>query len=490
MVRRVSKRKIVLIIVICLLLCAALLIPTTLGRYIDIILGYPDFGVQPFNAAILPVYVDDGNGGQLTVSLSGVDFHPGMKCGDTDTSARIQFYVANGTSEADAFTMPLQYTIRIRTANSLPLRYTLRYGGDYYSTQPDPTEIQQENAENRYEYSFDPTPSAEVPSLDATPVTSDDEPIAGGQTENEATFVLKREADDASAWIKREFELIAEWPSGTAYSKSEYMKEVEIIEIIVTVTTLNGDSDGTSTNTGEQIENVYANGIIVLKPPVTEEETTGSDTTGSDSPVTNSIEHYSYVVDLRSFHPEQGVVEGGVFHFTVDNGVGKGYTTNNTYTYYGMKLKIPIELLQGEDDRDGYIFTFTADDEEYNVDLTLDPEAPTVYRVYDEKTGAYTEHNERPEEIGDGKALYAIYDITGDSPFILINKTTNIVGALIDQHSKHAFTLGINTLDGIGKNHMTFLYKLEILIEADFSAAEPETNTGADTTVITPDVTD
>ncbi len=508
-----KKKSIILIAAVCIVLCAALLIPVTLAKYIHSLNGYAQMGIQPFNAAIIPVEYTEGEGESTvkkTVRLSSKDFHPGMQYSTEigsealpDTSAITEFYVANGTEEANAVTMPLQYTVRIRTGCSLPLRYTLMIINDegeaeYYSTEGDPIKIIDENSEIRYEYYFSPISTTEIPPLDeasiftvplGTPAETEpngdlpDDSSGAEETEaqlmteappsdeptpevDEAKFMLERDEAAEKNYVQNQHALIAEWPGGTEYSKSEYMKEVELIEIVVTVTSLNNLENSSGGATTTTPPDYYGEGIVVITPA------------GGTS--------YSYEIDLRSFQSSETT---GVFYFKVDNGVGYGYKYDGgeKEIRYSMEFKVPIELIDGTYGGKKYTFDiFRNDLKEGATDLTSP--TPSSYRIYNDKTGEplddiYTTEaaakaalsalraDPDNEKQAAHYAVYAMYSLSLGTNDTLYNETYIGGVATPNNWDNHGYTVRISPIDGILTNEieeMTFLCKLELLINASF----------------------
>ncbi len=417
------------------LLLVALALSLTLGAYRDHIFGYTDFGPASFNAAILfPEEVGDSE--QILQNLNTQNFRPGMLW-DADTeknsAARIHFYVANGKTPDKAATVAMQYTIRVRTAQNLPLDYILSDGIDQYWSVP----VENTGDQGYYEYYF------------------------VSASNQEQTFRL--DAGTAENPLQSSpFTLFVQWPVENGSADVKFMKEVEIVEILVTVTSMNGAGESPDI----QYPQDYASGIILLIPPEGELPE-DADYTGS----------YSLQVDLRNFQVEETV---GSYHFKVDNAMGLR-VPDRDYTVYKLLLKIPERL---ELD-----FTlFHTDDQEKTNLLT---EKPVEYRLYDEKKGTYwsvtvdanqaatvTLENGGQEKYDTLAALrekypepeyrlYALYDASADGRPLLQNFET-VLGNKRPCHNFHSYTLQISVEGPEVLERLALKNRLELLVEAEF----------------------
>ncbi len=455
--------------IFCALIGVVLLLGVTLAKYTQLITGHTLFGVEKFNAAILPPTVTEGS--SVVTTISAHDLRPGMiaSFGDDklqDTATHIPFRVANGTSAADATSVPLQYTVQIRTANSLPLTYTLAYtvteeNGQtttyYYDAILPPREVQIEGAETQYEYTFSPIPRGS--SQSASP------------EETEAKFLIPA-GDKETPLRYNTHELIAEWPSTSTsegvgnIASAEYMKEVEVIEILVKVVSLNPSDDPNYGQVTDPPSGVYSDGIVILTPPDAEDETQKS---------------YTYEIDLRSFHMDKLTDTVYSFDLTVENGVGKS-SVSHTYDRirYTLELRIPVELLERQ--TNPYAFHVSRLNGDQVIPLITE-DTETVYRIYDEKTGLPVGEDltARPadDQIEEGCALYMIYllDITeqGDT---LSNTTSSIAGLVEPYYDAHTYRISTD-LATETTDATAFLHKLEWSVTATFfhegSASTPST---------------
>ncbi len=421
----------------------------TMAKYRNEIDGYTHFKAESFNAAIL---LPEATPTKIVKTLSSFDFRPGMEAvtntdgsaAEGDTAARTPFLVQNGTNASNTTSTALEYTVKIRTGNNLPLKYTLHdvNTGKYYRTNDTITELEGNNVdavtgetvagETRYEYSFY-----------RIPIIGTDE---SDPSDREAKFRLPQ-GTSAEPLVIHEFELIAEWTSDPdpMYASSNYMKEVELVEIVVTVTSLNMLDNPPTVITPDY----HANGIVVLRP--------------TPDGVTND---FSYDIDLRAFHTELGQTNGH-FEISLDNGVAMGVSQGARYIRYNLKFKVPVELTQDE----GYSFALLRKSSNgiYSTDLLA---AATVeYRLYDMMEQTY----EVFETVADAEAtgydavrykLYAVYDLGLTQNNVFENKKYDLGGST-PQHESHTYRLTSNKLTE-EFDEVAFLNKLELIVEADY----------------------
>ncbi len=465
-----KSRAVKIMLIVCainFLVGTALLLPATIAKYTDKIIGYTGFKAERFNAAILPgdpaspgesgdgddtAQVGENNAdGTVAVDVSGWLVHPGMVWSENteeDTSARTSFYVANGTAEENATSTDLQYTIRLRTAQSLPLTYKLLAGDQYYETQPGPQRIAGTSGEPRYEYIF-------VPVSNGTTQADNTEDTAQ-TTAEEATFMLQHGEEDGLL-IKNLHELIVEWPADPTISGKEYMKEVEIVEILVTVTSLNKFEDPNygTTISEDQEWDYYASGVLLLRPPTS-----------------GTVNSYAYEIDLRSFHKESpdSTSDGGIFKVELTNAVGMGVLQSSSTIDYQTRLKVPIELLEAPEDAPTYSFTVAREMGATSTDLTSAFEG---YRIYNETDGTYEEYTEldaaknalAAKDKPQYYRIYAIYRV-GESATL----TNKKAGSEDLQNDSHTYIITCNQLTQV-LDEIAFLNKLELLVEAEFKGS-------------------
>ncbi len=508
----------------CLLLCAALLLPLTMGKYGSKIDGFISFDAGSFNAAITQTetLVSDGEGGtkSIFVEYSVFDFKPGMSMTETDTgslsgttAATTKFRIANGNNEEDAASTPLQYTIRIRTSNSLPLKYTLKSVMEpersetetgsvaaeptvvYHTPLAEPTVITEELSEPRYEYQFNEVPlqTAEEDTPAEGEVTpSEGEPDTPVEY-TEVTFLLEQGTAD-SKYVYREHELIAEWSADPEFAQSKYMKEVEIVEILVTVVSVNKTDDPDYQLPDNPVTGGHASGILIV------------------SPVSGATENsYKYELDLRSFKADNNGNDKGSFVFTLHNGFGLGLDTEAWAADYTMTLKMPADLAKGytytaddgtektvapwtfkvyrneivvEDMMVGAAVTYTVRDLKTGKDIT-DDAGNTKFADYDAAVAALNElyKDEDPEKTKT-HAVYVSYQLNLREYNRLFYQKPGNTGAYGLAADKHGFTIRSNQCLTEMTNEVAFLNKLEILVETTLVPLPPPS---VETTAPTPE---
>ncbi len=422
--KKQMKRLPWLVLIVGCLASVALLTSVTLSRYAQNMDGYTDFSPANFNAAILEA--EEGATGNVVTRLSAQYLRPGM---EGDTSMRYQFRVANSSDGSNMAEVNLQYTIRIRTADSLPLEYSLydkQTGITYYPSSKQPL-AKTENAQTIYEHIF----------------------MLDGQ---EVQFVLERN----EAWVYNTYELVVEWPRTETSVNLSYMKEVELVEILVTVTALNNleNDDYTTPPDKYPPDQTYSNGLIWILPPVQADP---------ENPVYEN--QYTYAIDLRAFR-EDTMSGKGLYRFTVDNSVGQGAIYEKAVTKYTLQLKMPAEL------EDSYTFELWREDLD-QVDSLLT--GNKVYRIYDEKTGEQVGSDYDADSLSNAQAaceenkqrVYVIYEIDLGINGFLRNILTSSGGRDELVHDSHDYLMRINTVSGI-TGPLAFKNKLELLVHAEF----------------------
>jgi hypothetical protein len=436
------------------LLISVLIIGITMARYEDAKVAYTSFGAANFNALLLgentvAAMTDSTNPvvNEFGVNLNETGLHPGMTWNanaEENTSVQFPFSVTNGTKTGDCSQVSVEYSLRLRTLESLPLKYTLSYwvadtsetnGGHYtYYTAGDPTTVTNDDADagTWYEYRFY------------------QKGTENESSENEAVFELTGGSLQLNA-----HQLVVEWPvvsggeNGKDTNSSDYMKEIEMAEIQAVVSSKNMLSDDYLKTAIPDQGTVYSTGLIILNP--------------ADGTSGTSNYQYSYDIDFRSFSPDANASRS--FTFNVENGVGKGRTQTSMYSIYNMQLKIPVNeytkayqytLYQGSTDEGTLLGT------------------PTEYRLYNELDGTYTVCPTADYPSGKQEPdykMYAIYSITANS--LLQNKTNNGDGQ-DDYFDSDTYTLSISKTDASSISsseieEMCFDNKLQILVDARFT---------------------
>jgi hypothetical protein len=237
--------------------------------------------------------------------------------------------------------------------------------------------------------------------------------------------------------------LIIEWPvDAVGDNSSAYMKEVELMELIATISSKNT----TNTSTDKPVEQAYTTGIIILDP--------------ADVTPANLIYTFTRDVDYRAFT----IIDGkGSVSISVENGVDKHRTQTAAYIHYDMYLKVPVYLM--EESKNSYIQPYTYS--LYNEGVLSAPK----YRLYNELDGTvYEEYDEIPagyaaEERGSEYRLYAVYKLAENKT--LENKEDNLV-----RNDSDLYKIAIDKTGGINDTELSaisFDNKLEIIVEAEFN---------------------
>lgn len=300
---------------------AVLLMGVSTAKYTDSRMAYAGFGVSKFNVVILGENtlsaLETGEGIKaFNTSLRTTDLLPGMTYNQDEglnTAEVFPFSVANGSRMKNVSEASLEYYVRMRTTCNLPLKYSLRCGDEIYSAA-DPIMISPNNEEELvwYELRF----YKNQPGSFENP----------GVLPEEAVFELSGGTLELDS-----YELLVEWPieaagAGVIASNSVvYMKEIELLEVRVVASSKNMIT--TTPPEDFSVDNYYGQGIIVL------DEEAGAKQGG--------ITRFTYTVDLRSYQPSNP----NIFPLIVDNGVGKGLTTQQIRTNYTVKLLVPYNNL-------------------------------------------------------------------------------------------------------------------------------------------------
>ncbi|NCB52318.1 MAG: hypothetical protein EOM54_10605 [Clostridia bacterium] len=445
-------------------LLAVLLVGLTFARYQDAKVAYTSFGASSFNALILGENTIEGMTdaenpvvNKFGVNLQTVNYRPGMLWSENPnlcTAGALPFSVTNGTTGADSSQVSVEYSVRLRTSGNLPLKYTLALwvpdelesGGGHYgyyvADQPQMVTDENDHTGTWYEHRFYPQGTD----------------FSGSSTElpPEALFEL-----EGGSLQLQSYQLILEWPVvpggeiGTDTNSPAYMKEVELIEILVTVSSKNMlDEEGYLDTEIPETNLAYSTGLIILDPDKGIIIDGGGACTG-----------YSYIIDYRSFSQDGEAARS--FTFRVENGVGKATEQSSAYIIYDMLLKIPVN-----DDTAAYTYTLYMDDSDEGITL----EAPMEYRMYNELDRTYEVC--QTAGLPEGKTepqyqMYAIYSIASDK--MLVNQINNPSGeGQISYIDDDTFKLSIAKPDNAQISNselgdICFKNKLEVLIEAEFT---------------------
>jgi len=445
-------------------LLAVLLVGLTYARYQDAKVAYTSFGAANFNALILGENTIEGMTdaenqvvNKFGVNLQTVNYRPGMQWSENPnrcTAGVLPFSVTNGTTSADSSQVSVEYSVRLRTSGNLPLKYTLAIwlpdelesGGGHYgfyvADEPQMVTDENDHAGTWYEYRFYPEDTDFSGSSSALPP--------------EVLFEL-----EGGSLQLNSYQLILEWPvvdggeTGTATNSSVYMKEVELIEILVTVSSKNMlDEEGYLDTQIPEANLIYSTGLIILDPEK------GIIIDGEEASA-----GYSYIIDYRSFSQDGETARS--FTFRVENGVGKATEQSSAYIIYDMLLKIPVN-----DDTGAYTYTVYIDNSDEGITLG----SPVEYRMYNELDRTYEVC--QTTSLPEGKTqpqyqIYAIYSIENDK--MLVNWINNPSGqGQISYVDGNTFKLSIAKPDDAQipnseLGDICFENKLEVLVEAKFT---------------------
>ena len=480
-----------------MLLSAILLLSISTAKYADAHLAYTSYGAASFNSVIL----GDCTDGTITAfgkTLCADECRPGMEYSEEaedNTSKSIPFSIANGTSAENASEASVSYTIRLRTTRNLPLRFSL--AGLTAAAEGDDMEQTLYSAD-------EPVLVKEANQAGAAGTLSWYEWTFMKDTE-EAIFSL-----DGGGISINNHKLIVEWPitetedGATPDNSADYMKEIDLIEVIVTVSSKN--SIGIEHKPiNVPVSELYGKGIIILDPD-----------TDADADDTEYPFHYSYPLDLRAFH---AVTEGGeddsynidpedtdnkVYDFTVSNGVGVGMAQVGRYTDYVIEVKTPYTVAdtdQNTKPTKDFEYSLYQYDRAAKVYICATTLYPTELRLYNEQVnspdyGKYrTVSNPTPNELAEWTAekspmrLYRVYSFAGNEqrPFHLINKMADNEGNYTDRAASHDFRLVLMNENGEIDPATAFENKLEIIVKASqtngdgSSSPEPDGGSGSGT---------
>ncbi len=476
------------------ILSLGLLVAVTGAKYTDDRLVYADFEAADFNAAILlqdPAPTEEGENPDpdaetqvLRVDVSRI--RPGM---EKEDALRIPFWVGNGPSEQDTSDVTVKYTVRVRSGKHItPLTYSIEgpqqvvpEGETEEQTQvktygswcdPDPLE-RKENQQLWYEHTFyqslvqESTPPAVTRTADQN--NQDDQTNQPGQGEQETPAGQKPTGAEVEFLLEPEksgdfrfnaHTLVVEWPSGGDNSSYDYMKEVEILEILVTAYSVNHLAEEDyipDTIPDEAEEKTYTPGVILLTKPAAGNQKT-----------------YSYTLDLRAF---RGNKDSRTFHFYTDNAVAyQQAQTAQTITY---KIDMTVPLKRTEN-KTLPVPTYEFQHLELTFQLDGTPMKKTNnYIIRNEKTGAEQEVTGKPTaaQLTPDDRVYVKYiGIAGKK---LENFEAN-AGRWepIASRTPHYMTISGNDLTFITDEPLedtySFLYKLELNVTATFSDPPPE----------------
>ena len=387
---------------IIMLIIVALMFGVSSAKYTDVIKAYTGYGIADFNAIIL----GDSSSGTIKAfdgDIIANNCDPGMAYTDDEnnTAKLIPFSIANGITEENASETGLSYTLKLRTTRNIPLDFSLlKIVSDdekvLYATDG-PVLIEDSNEAGSssitkniwYEWTFYEADGEE------------------GEKE-EAVFTLT-----GGELTIDNFQLVVEWPitEGGAIQASDgsdgmvgipdnsvdYMKEIDLIELFVTVSS-NNSLDEEHEGYSYGLDDIYGKGIILLDPST---GIVGENAGEEDDAYTN---RYSYLVDFRAFHaidlnkyqfsPETPDIKNNAYEFEVNNGVGLGIDPDSTKTEYYFELKVPYTTALSDDettlaeedavyatkDFTYKLYSYNSINKNYTL---LTPSGAAEYRLYD-----------------------------------------------------------------------------------------------------------
>lgn len=445
-----------------LVILAVLLTGMTTAKYTETKTVYTSFGAASFNTVLL-----GGDANQEIKTFSSVlssentvGLLPGME------SLGYPFSVANGVTQANVSEVAVGYNIRLYSNGSLPLKYTLKEKSTTgeqevtYFTKLESDQIVRDEIDGStkwFEYGF----------------------YTDAEFTREAAFDLQGNTFEADT-----YELMVDWPVSSEQgsipaNSSKYMKEVEIFEVRVTVASKNMLTEENyigSTYTIPESE-LYGTGLIIA-----------ADRSGA---VYGTVQSYSYQVDYRAFHNEEGRT---LFNFNVDNGRYMGCTHPAASTWYTIQLMVPYN-----DDTKDYKYNIeTTALGEYNNNGTLQTaktyqgleQSSVEYRRYSE-TGEYTVLMAAPSLSGTDGAenrVMAVYTFKlpegvagascGDEALLKLNNSeVNIDGTISytngDAHSFRIILTGTGNCIGEGTAKNAAVNRISVLINAVDSNSMP-----------------
>lgn len=311
MLKRGKSLKIALLLVgVYAAFLTVLLTGISSAKYQETRIAYTNFGAASFNTVILGRTQEETMAEKYKVfnvfadplELSNVSgYRPGMIYNEDiaeNTAREIPFSVANGVTGENASDASVQYEIFLRTTGQMPLKYTLKHDGKLYAAgEKEKIEPDTVIGTAWYEQKFY-------------------EETADGSRRG-ATFDL-----DGGALRVNDYSLIVEWPVETAddgqkTNDVKYMKEVDLLELFVTVSSKNM-LDEPNYGGSVTIQEEPGTGLVILDP--------------------SKGETFIHTVDYRAFDAEEGTTS---YSFVIENGAEKGIAQNTTHTSYTFEIEVP-----------------------------------------------------------------------------------------------------------------------------------------------------
>jgi len=396
------------------------------AKYQETRVAYTNFGAASFNTVVLGSTAEETKAGNYRVfnvfenplQVSHVSgYRPGMTYSEDvnrNTAKEIKFSVANGVTWENASDASVQYEISLRTTNHLPLKYTLHYNGKSYEAG-EKTRLEPETSIGTvwYEQKFYETV---------------------GEGEREASFDL-----EGGRLNVNDYALVVEWP--VENNDVKYMKEVELLELFVTVSSKNMLEDPDYGN-GVTIQTEPGTGIIILNP--------------------DKGQSFIHTVDYRAFATEEGKT---FYNFLIENGVGKQIKHTKVNTSYTFEIEVPWTTATQS-------FQYELQDADGNRINTTE----AGYRLYDvlysheryNGNGGYVRKFE--EKAGPAAADIETWSAS-DSQYKLY-KVLCVSGETVLENTLHDEREYRLVLTGDGTNNISgataFDNKIEILVAADY----------------------
>ncbi len=458
-----------------MLIIVAIMVGISGAKYADSFTGYSSFGAASFNSVIL------GDCSETLKAFDGIictdDCMPGMTYSEQDeknTAKKIPFSVANGTDDETASGVSVEYTIKLRATRNIPLKFSLGYitseeseteGGEpvvskqvYSADEPVLVNENRSNSNNVwYEWTF----------LDET---------VEGESATEAFFSL-----DGGAMNLNRHEIIVEWPiNNTIYDEgipdnsTKYMKELDLLEVLVTVSSKNSLKEEKEEIT-YAANDLYGKGIIIIDPSIAPN--------GSDEEYPY---HYTYPISLKAFYDVEGSDTQKAYDFSVNNGAGIGINQTALYTDYMLELKVPYTALDPAknalptNEFEYFLSVFNKTTEEYSELMPIRYEYRLYNVEYGEDYGTYTivspDSDTFDEDVEKWTAeksevrLFKVYQYTqidqygSNMPFRLTNRIPDNMGEYKDNTDNISYRI---VLENANLNPITvFENKVEIIIKA------------------------
>lgn len=447
--KKAEKNLKIVIIFLLVILTVLIILVLSYSRYGSDNMAYASFDAAEFNVSLLgDISMSDLKEDttslekkEFGVTLDAKTYYPGS------TEETFLFTVTNGTNTGDNSEIAVQYEITLRTTQNMPFEYKLVYyeeeSNTEYTYETDgPVEIE-DDFEIGYEYTF---------------YLASENTINGETTDHEEVlFDLEVGSSTDSGLALNKHALIVEWPieaaadeDSVATNSSVYMKELEIIQVFVTATSINKLADEDYTARGEAMDMLYSSGLLILDP--NEYDFWGN------SNVNESDEYtYLYTFDYRSFDSDNQ------YELILDNGLFRGIedlVQTSEAIYYSANLLVPYDTVTTlpsialDSDGDGYETLTCTGYYLYNLidDTYVEITSPTA---------------ERPKGMEDELQykIYAVYEVEDDG--LIYNSVPDGSGSSSTQISDQDI-LYFELEDAEVESSYAFSNKIKVEIKATF----------------------